>query len=409
MHNSDPNDEARTVLFFDHTARLGGAELALLHLLQQLDKKRFEPVAVLGGEGQLVKHLDASNIETHILPLADAVSNARKDGLGIQSLLRFGAAGEILAYCRELSAFIKKRRVELIHTNSLKADIIGGVCAWLTNVPVVWHVHDRINPDYLPRHVAGFFRILCRVIPDFVVANSFATLDSLRLPNRMPRCVIYEGIPPREAAPKSGMALARIGLVGRLARWKGQHVFLAAAAQVRRRFPSARFQIIGSAMFGEEAYEREIRAQATDLNLDECVEFTGFRGDVPDLIDQLDVLVHASTTGEPFGQVITEGMIAGKPVVATRGGGVPEIVVHGETGLLVPMGDADAMAEAICALLENPERARLMGEAGRERALKHFTVDKTAPLLEAVFEGVLEEKKRGGNKGATPGQERIAD
>ena len=175
----------------------------------------------------------------------------------------------------------------------------------------------------------------------------------------------------------------------------GQHIFLAAAAQVRRQFSSARFEIIGAAMFGEEAYELEIRAQATALELDDCVEFTGFRQDIPQRIDQLDVLVHASTTGEPFGQVITEGMIAGKPVVATHGGGVPEIVVHGVTGLLVPMGDANEMAEAICWLLENLEQASIMGEAGRERALNHFTVDKTAPLLEEVFEEVLGEQTQG--------------
>ncbi|MEI6871225.1 MAG: glycosyltransferase [Verrucomicrobiota bacterium] len=247
------------------------------------------------------------------------------------------------------------------------------------------------------------------MVPDFVVANSFATLDSLRLPNRVPRRVIYEGIVARAAAPKNTNISPRIGLVGRLARWKGQHIFLSAAAQVRRQFPSARFEIIGSAMFGEETYEQEIRAQTTALELDDCVEFTGFRRDVPQRIDQLDVLVHASTTGEPFGQVITEGMIAGKPVVATHGGGVPEIVVHGVTGLLVPMGDADEMAKAICWLLANPEQAHTMGEAGRERALNHFTVDKTAPLLEGVFEEVLGELSQGSAPIITCAQESFTE
>ena len=193
----------------------------------------------------------------------------------------------------------------------------------------------------------------------------------------------------RDAAQENNQVGGLVGLVGRLTRWKGQHIFLEAAAQVRRQFPETKFQIIGSAMFGEESYEQEIRSLSRGLALEDCVEFTGFRNDVPRLVDKLEILVHASTTGEPFGQVITEAMLAAKPVIATRGGGVPEIVQHGTTGLLVPMGDAGAMADAICAILSNPDLARAMGKAGRERALQHFTVEKTVPHLEAIFHRVL--------------------
>jgi glycosyltransferase involved in cell wall biosynthesis len=226
-------------------------------------------------------------------------------------------------------------------------------------------------------------------MPDFVVANSIATLKSICLPYGYPSAVVYEGVLARDAAQENNHVGGIVGLVGRLTRWKGQHVFLEAAAQVRQQFPNTKFRIIGSAMFGEESYEQEIRALSRSLGLEDCVEFTGFRNDVPRLVDQLDILVHASTTGEPFGQVITEGMLAAKPVIATRGGGVPEIVQHDSTGLLVPMGDADAMAEAICALLSNPDLARAMGKAARERALQHFVVEKTVPRLEAILQRVL--------------------
>jgi len=389
MRTHDLIPRIPTVLFFDHTAKLGGAEIALFHVLQHLDKQKFEPVAVLGETGALAEKLRESGIETHILALDASVNQARKDSLGARSLLKFRAVGKTLTYCIRLSRFIKSRRIDLIHTNSLKADIIGGVCSRLTGVPVVWHVHDRIDADYLPKTVARLFRLLCRIIPDFVVANSIATLKSIRLPYSSPSAVVYEGVLARDAAQKNNHVGGIVGLVGRLTRWKGQHVFLEAAAQVRQQFPKTKFQIIGSAMFGEESYEQEICALSRSLGLEDCVEFTGFRNDVPRLVDKLDILVHASTTGEPFGQVITEGMLAAKPVIATRGGGVPEIVQHGTTGLLVPMGDADAMAEAICALLSNPKLARAMGKAGRKRALQHFIVEKTVPRLEAIFQRVL--------------------
>ena len=384
------------VLFFDHTAKLGGGELALLHLLRYLDKRRFQPVVVLGEEGPLAEKLRESKIETCILPLGSGIADTRKDSLGVNSLLQLRAIWAALFYCWKLTRFIKLRNIDLVHTNSLKADIIGGVSARLAGVPVVWHVRDRIDSDYLPALVARAFRVCCRIIPSYIVANSAATLETLHLHGGVHStvvhsgsAVVHDGVVPRGTTRKGISQSARVGLVGRITPWKGQHIFLASAVEVKRRFPFAKFQIIGSAMFGEEAYESEIRNLAHSLGLDDCVEFTGFRKDVPRLIDALDLLVHASTTGEPFGQVIVEGMVARKPVVATRGGGVPEIVQDGITGILVPMGDSVAMAQAICELLSDPGRACLMGEAGYERVMHNFTVEMTARRLENVFEKVM--------------------
>jgi glycosyltransferase involved in cell wall biosynthesis len=147
--------------------------------------------------------------------------------------------------------------------------------------------------------------------------------------------------------------------------------------------------VIGAALFKEQQYEAEMHELAKELGIAHAVEFTGFRNDVPHLMGKLGILVHASTTGEPFGQVIVQGMAAGKPVVATNGGGVPEIVVHGTTGLLVPMGDVSAMAAAICTLLEAPAMAAEMGYAGRQRVLDHFTIERTARKIEAVYADTL--------------------
>ena len=148
---------------------------------------------------------------------------------------------------------------------------------------------------------------------------------------------------------------------------------------MHRRFPKARFVIIGAALFGEDGYEREIRQLSAQLGLEEVVEFAGFRPDVQCAIAELDLVVHASTTGEPFGQVIIEGMAAGKPVVATNGGGVPEIVEDGQTGILVPMGDAPALAEAICRVLADPAQAR-------DYMAREYPPDKGRTLFDWLFE-----------------------
>jgi glycosyltransferase involved in cell wall biosynthesis len=394
--NKSPHSPMR-VLLFDHTAQLGGGEIALLDLIRFFDRSRVTPIVVLGSDGPLADRLRGL-VELHILEIAPDVLHTRKDTLGTGNVVRFKTALQIFAYVLRLADFIEAYNIELIHTNSLKADILGGIAARFARRPVIWHIRDRITEDYLPKPAVKAMRLLCRIIPDFIFGNSAATIETLQLRGARPSIPVASGVDIR-AYEQEGISEAiatgrpdrkiRIGLVGRICPWKGQHIFLQAAAEVHKRFPLTHFQIIGAALFKEQQYEQEMRELAGTLGLEDAVEFTGFRNDVPDLMRKLDILVHASTTGEPFGQVIVQGMAAGKPVVATNGGGVPEIVIHGVTGLLVPMADAPAMSSAICALLDSPKIAASMGRVGRIRVLEHFTIERTARKVEAAYAEVL--------------------
>ena len=165
--------------------------------------------------------------------------------------------------------------------------------------------------------------------------------------------------------------------------------FSGQAAQILKSYPGARFQLIGSALFAEREFEQSLHDLCATLGIADRVEFVGFVNDVQARLEQLDIFVHASTTGEPFGQVIVEAMAAAKPVVATNGGGVPEIVLDGVTGILVPMGDANRMGDAIEFLLQNPERAQEMGRVGRRRVLDQFTIQKSAAMVQSVYQQVI--------------------
>ena len=390
------------VLFYDHTAALGGGEMALLHLVKALDRHLVAPQVLLSAEGPLADRL-RKVCDVHVLPLPEKIRKAKKDTLGFGSLLRLKDIGRVTDYICRIAGLIRTQHIQLVHTNSLKADIIGGCAARLARCPVIWHVRDRIEPDYLPTLVVKTFRALSRILPTHVLANSEATLATLRLPRRKQGEAIPSGISLKAAAGvvHDGISVASfnqttmegrlpvIGLVGRISPWKGQHVFIEAAKIVTQRYPHARVRIIGAPLFGEEQYEKSLMEQRKRLGLENVVEFTGFKSDVTSEIEQLTLLVHASTTGEPFGQVIIEGMAARKPVIATNGGGVPEIVVHGETGLVVPMGNARAMAEAICEILPHPVRGGQMGDNGYERVRNHFTIEKTARAVERVYRHVL--------------------
>ncbi len=417
----------RRVLYIDHTAALGGGEIALLNLVKNLDTSRYVPVVLLLQDGPLRVKLEDAGIETHLYSIAGSVLHARKDTLGVRSLLRLREVHQTLLAVFGVTRRIRRLNVDLVHTNSLKSDIIGGLAARFCRKVVIWHVRDRIDSDYLPSPVVYAFRVLTKFIPTWVIANSGATLNTLRRRSQSSAAipsgiaiessrsldehdgdtigartgvrVVHDGT---VTAPDSGTGTTTeeqgpvtrcggpcVALVGRITRWKGQHIFLQAAAWTHRRFPEARFQIVGAALFDEKEYETEVRELAIQLGTQDYVDFLGFRGNIQQYMAGIDLLVHASTTGEPFGQVLIEAMSLGKPVVATNGGGVPEIVVHGETGLLVPMGDPVAMAEAICQMLSDPQAAAQMGERGRLRVGEQFTIAHTVEKVQKVYDQLL--------------------
>lgn len=379
----------RRILFVDHVAAMSGGEVALLNLVLQFRGSQYEPVVLLFSEGPLADKLRNAGIELHVAPLHGSVINSRKDDLGGGTLLRLRDVASTIAFALELSRLIDSLNVAIVHTNSLKADLIGGMAARVAGVPLVWHVRDRIADDYLPARVARAFRALSRLIPTRVIAISRAVAETLGNSNRVR--IVCDGTPIAERPSPSGQGdgVPVIGLVGRIAPWKGQDVFIRAASEVHEAHPSARFQIIGSAMFGEDQYETQVRQMVQSQKLEGVIEFTGFRNDVSDAIANLAILVHASTRGEPFGQVVIEGMAAGKPVIASRGGAIPDIVLDGKTGLIVPMNDPTALAEAIMKLLRDPARAADMGAAGRRRVAECFSIQRTASGVKAVYDEIL--------------------
>jgi glycosyltransferase involved in cell wall biosynthesis len=362
-------------------------------LIRHLDKAVVYPQLLLFEDGPMAELL-RPDTEVHVFPLAEHIRETRKESLGafkVKDLLRLSTVPLFIA---RLSRKIIGLNVDVVHTNSLKADILGGIAARLAGKRVVWHVRDRIADDYLPSTTVRIFRRLARFIPHAIIANSHATLESLCLSNgdshasnRHPVAVVHDGfdfseLPTCTCVPGESLL---VGLVGRISPWKGQDVFLRAIHKIQRDFPEVRFQIVGSALFGEEAYADRIRTLSTELGLDHCVEFCGFVRDIQRHIAKLDVVVHASTIPEPFGQVIIEGMAAGKPVIATRGGGATEIVVDGVSGLLVSMNDSDALADALRKLLENAELRRCLGAAGRRRVEDAFRIESTAAKISQVY------------------------
>jgi glycosyltransferase involved in cell wall biosynthesis len=292
-----------------------------------------------------------------------------------------------MRYVLRLARHLRRLQPDVVHTNTLKAALYGGVAARLARVPTVtWHLRDRIEADYMPSAAVRMVRTASRLVPDGIVANSASTLATLRTP-RVPCTVLASPLDPR-VMPRQATERrpVRIGVLGRLAPWKGQDLFLRAFAHAAAGHDAVAV-IIGAALFGEDAYADSLRVLAADLDIEDRVEWRGFREDVGEELGRLDILVHCSVLPEPFGQVVVEGMAAGLAVVAADRGGPAEIIDDGRTGLLYPMGDALALGALLGGLLDDAATRERLGAAG-VRAAEAYRPELLADDLAAFWDSI---------------------
>ncbi|ARU50649.1 hypothetical protein CBR64_03190 [Cellulosimicrobium cellulans] len=390
-----PGGPPLRVLVLDHTAELGGAELALVRTCAALGPG-VDVRALLFADGPLRARLEELGVRVDVVPLAPAVATADRGRAGRLSAATLTGALRTVPFLWRLARRVRALRPDVVHTTSLKADLLGVVPATLARRPLVWHVHDRIAPDYLPGPLVRVVRGLARRVPAAVVANSRATAATLPVTT----AVAYPGFAPEQAEGTEAALVGRaaepdplVVMVGRVSPTKGQLEVVRALRAVVDAVPTARLRVVGEPAFGAEGYAAQVRAEVTRLGLDDHVEHVGFVADPRAELDRAAVCVHASPVPEPFGQVVVEAMVRGVPVVATRAGGVEEILDDPEEGpptlgLLVPPGDVDALAAALLDVLRDPAAARERALRARTSALRRFPVERTARVLTDVWTSV---------------------
>jgi glycosyltransferase involved in cell wall biosynthesis len=388
---STTSDPRLHVVYLDHTGAPSGAELALVRLLPGLPD--IDAHAILAETGPLTEYLDRAGAVVEVLELAPGARRLNRSRVGAK--VPIGAVVATAGYVVRLARRLRSLDADIVHANSLKAGVYGGLAARLARVPFVWQVHDRLAPDYMPAAATRMIRSMLATLPDAVIANSEttrATLGALRRPlvrtigNAVPASLLDDAGPVVEHDP------LRVGLIGRIATWKGQDVFLEAFA---RAFGdgTTRAVIVGAPLFGQDDVQRSLHQLAHQLGIEDRVEFRGFRDDVGAELARLDIVVHASTIPEPFGQVIVEGMAAGLPVVAAIPGGPAEIVDDGVTGLLYPAGDTVALAHALRTLADDRDLRGRLGRAARQRA-QDFSAARIGAAVQEVYATVLDRRGR---------------
>jgi glycosyltransferase involved in cell wall biosynthesis len=361
----------------NHGHIVGGGEESLLALLGGLDRGRWAPTVVVPTDAALAARARALGLPVTVVPLP--------------ALRRPGPA--IVRSILALRRFLVATRAALVHANGSRAMAYAGVAGRLASRPVVWHV--RVG-DRDPLLDCALGALATRVI---VISTSVAR----RFPRALARKVrvVHNGVDLERFAPRepSGPLRRALGVadgarvvvsVGRFVAFKGYAHLLDAAALLDARSPGVHWVLVG-----EGELRDGLEAQTRRLGLAPQVHFTGWRDDIPDLLALGDCFVLPSVE-EPFGRVLIEAMAMARPIVATDAGGVPEIVVHGETGLLVPPAAPDRLAAAVGALLGDPPRAARLGAAGRRRAESAFSLAGHAAAVEGVYREALGGDHAGG-------------
>ena len=377
---------SRDIFFIDHAAALGGAERSLLLLIKHLREGPWVS-HVITVDGLLAERARDLGTPVHTVRLPRLRGSAR-------------AVPDLVHTAKQIATIGRSSPRCCLVANTTRSVAYAAWAAKRVDAPFIWYRRDFWLSESQPTWPWGdtLGKLLFCTVADAVVANSHAT--ARHLPCRTKVRVIHNGIeiPPHEPASEANTLRRRfgiadqaplIGMVGRLRPWKGQARFLRVLKKVREGLPNAKGLIAGgSPLQGSDSYRDYLRSLAEQLNLQNDIVFAGHLDDPRPAYAAMDIFVHPGDP-EPFGLVNIEAMAMGKPVVAFAHGAIPEIVVDGKTGILVPPDDEAAMAAVLIDLLRNRTRAIQMGLEGRRRAESHFTIEKTASEFGALLTEIL--------------------
>lgn len=364
------NRKMRRVALLVHWANWNGYEHGLYELLIRWNRSPT-PIVYFVEESILSHKLRQHNMVVRVLPPDEYQHGSKR---------RHGYLGFVgsLRYAKKLSQAFKLDGIECVHASNVYSMIYGSLAAKWARLPIVWYVHRTSATPYLTGFAAMVLRGCCRYIPDGVMVNSIATLASLKLAPKQGAKVqlvypSYMGGYGRREGITPDPEYMTILLVGRLTEWKGQHVLLAAAkAFVPDK--KVRFWLVANEQYEEKTYREMLQQQIRSNGLWNITLFD-FVENLEEMIHKADLLLHTSVRAEPFSQVIVQAMAAGIPIIASTIGGPKEIILDGETGLLIPPGDVGALRRSIRWMINHPEDRMEMGQKGMDRIKNHFSIE----------------------------------
>lgn len=378
----------------------GSAENTFL-TVRGLDSERYEVILIRG----LARQSPAGIPEARAI--ASNLEEAGKAGvriITIPELVRNINPRDDLKALFKLIYIFRKERPRIVHTHTSKAGILGRWAARLTGVPVIIHTpHGHVFRGYFNRWETALYVFLEKLTA--AITNKIITLTE-REKNDHLKCriapaekftTIHSGVALEEfvnsrtnpADIKKELGIPKdafvVGTVGRLTSIKGHKYLIAAAQQVLTTTPGLVFVFLGDGELLDE-----LKSQAAGAGIRDNVFFPGWRQDVAGVMSTFDIFVLPSLN-EGMGKVLVEAMAMGKPIIASAAGGIPDLVIHGENGLLVPCADAGAIATSIERLYRDPARRQIMGEKGKVMAA-NFSAESMIRKIDRLYGELLGEQ-----------------
>ena len=408
------------ITYVSPSAGLGGAERVLLSMLsagaQALPE--FAPAVVLCENGPLAEQACALGAEVAVVPMPEELATLGDSGAGgkgggaLTLLLRSGRAGlAARAYAKKIRATVADFKPDLIHSNGIKTHLLSGL-APVKGAPLIWHIHDFLGARNLTKRMLAW---TSKGVSAAIAVSNAVAEDTRRVLSKAPVDTILNAVDLSRFSPGVGNgarldALAglktlpngvlRVGLVASYANWKGQDVFLKAAAHVLARNSglSVRFYVIGGPIYrthGSQFSRQQLERLGQELGLGSRLGFVDFQEDTAQVYRALDVVVHASVRPEPFGLTVAEAMACGRAVIVSKAGGAAELFHDGVDAIGMAPGNAEALSQAIQVLADDAAlRAKLSVQA-RKSAEKQFSMERFGAQVAALYGRCTRDSKCG--------------
>jgi glycosyltransferase involved in cell wall biosynthesis len=383
------------LLFIHQSGEMYGSDKTLLFLLKYLDKSRFTSVVILPSEGPLKIALENENIKVVIAP----VLKLHRKMFSVKEIYNF--LNDSKKAVSTMDILHKTHHFDIIYSNTL-AVLLGINYARKRKIKHIWHIHEIIESPKLIKH---FFLKLIQIKANTkIIYNSFATSKFWNINSIIARksVIILNGLESiKEILPEKEIQKIRldffnadsneivIALIGRINSWKGQAILLEGFVELAKLNTNIKLVFIGSTPPNQDYLVADLHNKITECNITEKVAIIPFQENIADFWQSIDIAVVPSIEPEPFGLVAVEAMLAKKPVVASNHGGLSEIVVNNETGLLVEPRNVNELIIALQKLIENEELRKSFGQKGYEKAIKEFSVEHYTKKIEGIFDAIL--------------------
>lgn len=391
----------------------GGTGRYLFDLVHALDGNRFAVQVVAYAHGPFINRLLKENYPLQLKPgwrflwaenVRDAGQTTKRSFPGkllTWTLRKMGSILQIIFYVPLIALYLRKQKCRLVHLNNeILTHIPLILAARLAGCKSVCHLHGW-------RPFTKIEKLVVQYVDELICISEagsryFSDLLNGRCVQAIPNGVNINGrstqLTEKRTAKHRVFGLSdeqtAVVILGRLVPWKGQDVFLKAMQQVISEKPNSVGLIVGEDSSRDKAFVKKLKDLSVELAISDNIKFAGWQDDVEAIYAGADIVVHASTKPEPFGLVILEAMLAGKPVVAVEGGGVNDLVINGETGLLVKSAEEKEIAHAIMTYINNHDLVHRFTTNAYNRLLTHFTIERNATEIMALYDKLLENSKK---------------